>query len=75
MDLRSLADRQHVEYNFGLVQGISSLMDRRTEEGITLPGRICTNRMQEWFELNSFMNTPKVNPGDSLITHAASSPL
>jgi len=71
--LRSLTDHQHNKYLGGLVQGISSLKDRRTEERISLPGQLCTNRMKEWLDHNSFMNTPAVNPWDTILTHTTTS--
>lgn len=71
--LCSLVEIRHAKYIDGMVQGISTLMDRQTEEGIILLGRLCTDYMKYWLDPNSFVNTPKVNPWDTLLTYVSSS--
>ena len=73
--LQLLADRQDTEYIDGLVQDVPPLVDCRTKERITLPGRLCTNHMQEWLGLNYFINTSNVNPWDTLLTHTVFPPI
>ena len=66
MGIRDLVTRSSSEYIGGVVQGISSLLDRRDKDGLLIRGRATSDKVINWLGRTSF-DSDTLDPWSTLL--------